>query len=87
VPAGGSIDPARVAEKKDEWDRFLAAAAELPEREAAVFERIYFERMSQQEVAEELGVSVALVRLRWAEAKKSLAERLCGVAKTGAGGE
>lgn len=72
VPAADSADPAKIIE----WTEFHTQVGHLPEREREVFERIYYEDMSQQEVADDLGCSMALVKLRWAEAQKSLAARL-----------
>lgn len=74
VAAADSIDPAKLVE----WTEFHTQAGKLPEREREVFDRIYYDGLSQQEAADELGCSVALIKLRWAEAKKSLSDKLGG---------
>ena len=72
VPETESVDPAKI----DEWTEFHNQVENLPPREREVFDRLYYDGLSQQEAADELGCSVALIKLRWAEAKKTLSDKL-----------
>ena len=60
----------------DDWTRFHESVAALPDDERYVFEMLWYQGMSQLEIAESLGVSERTVRRRWVQARIWLAERL-----------
>lgn len=59
-----SGDPARLAE----WSAFHQQAGSLPDQLRAVFDLIYYQGLSQPEVAEALGTSVSTVKRQWQKA-------------------
>jgi RNA polymerase sigma factor (sigma-70 family) len=63
--ANSTWDPVRVAE----WSEFHAKAAELPAAQREVFDLLWYGGLSQQEVAQELGLSERTIQLRWLKAK------------------
>jgi len=71
-----SADPAGVAE----WTELHESAEHIPNdlRQRDVFDFRYYDGLSVKEVAEALGISESLVKLRWAEALAWLRHHLDG---------
>ena len=71
--AGGSLS--RSAEEPDDlegWSEFHEAAERLPAESRETLGLIYYEGLSQEEVAEALGISVRTVKRRWLKTKVRL---------------
>jgi RNA polymerase sigma factor (sigma-70 family) len=66
------------AEKLRRWTEFHEAAAGLPDDLRAVFDLLWYQGMSQAEVAALLGIAVATVKLRWMKARLAVQEALGG---------
>jgi RNA polymerase sigma factor (sigma-70 family) len=62
----------------DRWTDFHEVAAALPEKDREVFDLIWYQGMSQQQVAELLGVCVRTVKSRWQAARLTIADALDG---------
>jgi RNA polymerase sigma factor (sigma-70 family) len=76
VPQANSTwDPVRLAE----WTEFHQKVAELPLPQREVFDLVWYGGLSQQEVAQELGLSERAIQLRWLKAKVLLGSILEGV--------
>ena len=58
--------------------RFHTAVDSLPEEEQEVFQLVFYADMSQDEIAQQLGVSTKTVKRRWREARLRLHQILCG---------
>jgi RNA polymerase sigma-70 factor (ECF subfamily) len=71
---GADCEPRRLAE----WTRFHEAVAALPEAERAVTQLLWYQGLSQAEVADALGVNVRTVKRRWLSARQMLFEALDG---------
>lgn len=52
-----------------EWTEFHERAHRMPDEEREVFDLLYYEGLSQDQVAAVLGVSVRTIRRRWNDAK------------------
>jgi RNA polymerase sigma factor (sigma-70 family) len=66
VPQANSTwDPVRMAE----WTEFHQKAADLPPVQREVFDLVWYDGLSQQEAARELGLSERAIQLRWLKAK------------------
>jgi RNA polymerase sigma factor (sigma-70 family) len=63
--ANSTWDPVHLAE----WTEFHRKAADLPLPQREVFDLLWYGGLSQQQVAQELGLSERAVRLRWLKAK------------------
>jgi RNA polymerase sigma-70 factor (ECF subfamily) len=69
---GSSIDPRPVAH----WEYFHKAVEKLPEPLKEVMDLVWYQGLSQEEVAQWLNLSVRSIKRRWREAKLRLAEEL-----------
>jgi RNA polymerase sigma-70 factor (ECF subfamily) len=69
-----SHDPLQLAE----WSAFHEQAGSLPDQQRAVFDLIYYQGLSQPEVAEALGTSVRTVRREWQKARIALHDAVGG---------
>jgi RNA polymerase sigma factor (sigma-70 family) len=69
-----TYDPVRLAD----WSAFHEQAGALAEEARDVFDLIYYEGLSQDEVAALLGVSVKTVKRRWRDARLALYDTLGG---------
>ncbi len=67
-----SEDPHRM----QQWSEFHEAVGELPEREREVFELLWYHDLSQEAVAELVGLSVRQIKRLWRSAKINLQNRL-----------
>jgi RNA polymerase sigma factor (sigma-70 family) len=74
--AGGrdTYDPSRLAA----WTEFHAQIDALPDQEKEVFNLIWYQELSQAEVATLLGVTERVVKYRWRSARIKLHEMLDG---------
>jgi RNA polymerase sigma-70 factor (ECF subfamily) len=63
------------------WAEFHEAVGELPDDERAVFDLIYYQEASQEQVGQLLGVSVRTVKRRWQSARLILHDRLRSTGK------
>ncbi len=70
--SSGSYDPARLAS----WSDFHQKAAQLPPDDREVFDLIYYQGLSQLEVAEILGISDRTVQRRWQAVRSALRDDL-----------
>ena len=84
-PAEGHCDALTAApaacdgpETVAEWTDFHAAVGQLPEVEREVFDLVWYQGLSQDQVAAVLTVSVKTVKRRWQGAKLRLHQRLGG---------
>jgi RNA polymerase sigma-70 factor (ECF subfamily) len=73
-PATGGEDPVQLAA----WAEFHAGVEQLPEEEREVFDLLWYQELSQAEVAQLLGVSERTVKRRWAAARLRLHKVLGG---------
>jgi RNA polymerase sigma factor (sigma-70 family) len=82
-PCGGLIqavaDPVGEPTNLDWWVAFHKAAKKLPKELRVVFHLIYYQGLTQEAAALELGKPIRTVRRRWQEARLKIAE-LLGVA-------
>ncbi len=88
-PAAGSGDSRPRAFDKADYEtgpneigsadmvRFHTAVDSLPEEEQEVFQLVFYADMSQEEIAQQLGVSTKTVKRRWREARLRLHQILC----------
>lgn len=80
--AGRQLEPAAASTDSPvafaDWSDFHERVSELPEKARDVFELRYYHGMLVEEVAAELGVSKATVKLRWVEALRLLRDQLGG---------
>jgi RNA polymerase sigma-70 factor (ECF subfamily) len=67
-------DPSHLAE----WSAFHQHAGSLPDPQRAVFDLIYYQGLSQPEVAEALGTSERTVRREWQKARVALHDAIGG---------
>jgi RNA polymerase sigma-70 factor (ECF subfamily) len=74
-PAGGTHDPARLAQ----WTELHERVAALPESERAVFEMHYYLGLPQSEIAQALGLHPRKVSYLWVAATDKLARHLSQV--------
>jgi RNA polymerase sigma-70 factor (ECF subfamily) len=56
----------------EDWTRFHEAVGRLPDAEHEVFHLLWYQGLTQEAAAEELGVDVRTVRRRWLKAKHLL---------------
>jgi len=70
-PDGGS-EP----DSLEDWTRFHAAVEGLPEEEKEVVGLIWYDGLKQKEAADELGVTINVVKKRWMSARLMLARTL-----------
>ena len=70
----GDDDPHQLAT----WTEFHAKIAELPAEERDLFDFLWYQELTQAEVALMLGVSDRTIKRRWAAARLALHERLGG---------
>ena len=63
-------------EPDEDWTRFHQEVEALPDELRDVVELIFYADMKQEEVANELGISLRTVKRRWLEAKLLLSKRL-----------
>jgi RNA polymerase sigma-70 factor (ECF subfamily) len=68
-------NPSCHAEASELADRLRVAVGQLPRRQAEVFCLSYFEQMTSEEVAEQLGISPTAARMQLSRARRRL-ERL-----------
>jgi RNA polymerase sigma-70 factor (ECF subfamily) len=73
-PISDSDDPARLVD----WTEFHDQVETLPAEEKEVFDLLWYQGLSQAEVAALLGVTERVVRYRWRAARLKLHERLGG---------
>jgi RNA polymerase sigma factor (sigma-70 family) len=66
------------AEKVQRWTECHEAAARLPEELRAVFDLLWYQELSQAEVAALLGIAVRTVKLRWMKARLRVQQALGG---------
>lgn len=69
-----SGEPSNLAE----WTEFHRQVEALPDEEKEVFNLIWYEQMSHDEVAELLGVTTRTVRRRWQDARYRLSKARMG---------
>jgi RNA polymerase sigma-70 factor, ECF subfamily len=69
---GREPDPSHNAEASELAERLRAAVGELPRRQAEVFCMKYFEQMTFEEVAEQLGIRPTAVRMLLSRARRHL---------------
>ncbi len=75
--AGGSIDRGLgEPENLDDWSAFHETIERLDDEGREMFDLLFYEKLSQEDAAQVLGVSVRTVKRRWQEAKRRLAEAL-----------
>jgi RNA polymerase sigma factor (sigma-70 family) len=75
---GGSLSRyAAEPDDLDRWAEFHAGVEGLPKEQKEVVNLLYYEGLSQEEVAELLGIGVRTVKRRWQAAKLRLHEVLC----------
>jgi RNA polymerase sigma-70 factor (ECF subfamily) len=60
----------------ESWTRFHAAVEVLPEREKEVVSLLWYDGLTQQEAADELGLTLDQVKKRWVAARLMLAQKL-----------
>ena len=82
IRAGAAL-PAKPGEDDDPhqlalWTEFHDKIAELPADERDLFDFLWYQELTQAEVATMLGVSDRTVKCRWAAARLALHERLGG---------
>jgi RNA polymerase sigma-70 factor (ECF subfamily) len=73
-PVSDSDDPARLVD----WTEFHDQVEALPAEQKEVFDLLWYQGLSQAEVAALLGVTERVVRYRWRAARLKLHERLGG---------
>lgn len=61
-----------------EWEEFHQHVGSLPEMQRKVVELLWYEGLPQTDAAEVLGISLATLKRRWAEARLTLANALQG---------
>jgi RNA polymerase sigma-70 factor (ECF subfamily) len=61
-----------------EWSEFHEQVEALPEEQREVFNLIWYEQLTQQQVAEVLGVTARTVRRRWQDARYQLQKSRLG---------
>jgi RNA polymerase sigma factor (sigma-70 family) len=64
--------------KLAEWAEFHEQVDRLPESEKEVFDLLWYHALTQQEVADTLGVDVRTVKRRWRSARLTLHDRFHG---------
>jgi RNA polymerase sigma factor (sigma-70 family) len=74
LPAQDQEDP---RQRPERWLPFWEAVAKLPEREADIFNMKY-QQLTEEEIADELGISTRAVRRAWRSACKQISELLGG---------
>jgi RNA polymerase sigma factor (sigma-70 family) len=65
-------------QKLRRWTEFHEAVARLPDDLRAVFDLLWYQEMSQAEVAALLGIAVPTVKLRWMKARLQVQQALGG---------
>ena len=65
-------------EKVQRWTEFHEAVSRLPDDLRAVFDLLWYQEMSQAEVAALLGLAVPTVKLRWMKARLRVQQALGG---------
>jgi RNA polymerase sigma factor (sigma-70 family) len=60
------------------WQAFHEGVERLPEGEREVVDLLWFQELSQQQVAQLLGVSVGTVKQRWRNARINIQRELPG---------
>jgi RNA polymerase sigma factor (sigma-70 family) len=78
---GGSAEPSSSTadgEKVQRWTEFHEAAARLPDDLRIVFDLLWYQELSQAEVAGLLGIAVPTVKLRWMKARLQVQQALGG---------
>ena len=75
--ANSTYNPERLAS----WREFHQRVEGLPEAEREVFELLWYQSLTQAEVAGILGISVPTVKRRWLTARLQLQERLPNLAQ------
>jgi RNA polymerase sigma-70 factor (ECF subfamily) len=73
-PSNTTFDGERVRR----WTEFHEAMARLPDDLRAVFDLLWYQGLSQAEVAELLGIAVPTVKLRWMKARLQVQQALHG---------
>lgn len=74
---GGSLhDRAEQPEDLEAWSAFHAQVEALPDDEKEVVNLLFYEALSQEEVASVLGISLRTVKRRWHSARCRLREKL-----------
>jgi RNA polymerase sigma-70 factor (ECF subfamily) len=73
-PADSSGEPEGLAQ----WTEFHEQVETLPEEEREVFNLVWYEEMTQEQVAEILGVTARTVRRRWQDARYRLQKARLG---------
>ncbi len=75
--AGGSLhDRAEQPEDLEGWSAFHAQVEALPDEEKEVVGLLFYEGLTQEEVAQVLGVSLRTVKRRWQSARCRLRQQL-----------
>ncbi len=69
-------DPAPGPATRAQWQEFHELVAKLPDEEQQVFDLIFYQGLSQEDVVKLLGISERTVKRRWREARLTLYERL-----------
>ena len=74
-------DPLHVAEEPaslEVWTHFHEEVARLPDELRQVFNLLWYHEMALQEAADHLGISLSMLKRRWAAARQRLGKDLPG---------
>jgi RNA polymerase sigma-70 factor (ECF subfamily) len=81
-PNGGQLDhapdPSRELSTLDDWAAFHEAVGRLPEEEQRAFGLIWYDGLTQEQAAAQLGISLRTLGRRWRSALRQLARSLRG---------
>lgn len=76
--SGGKLAKApSQSEELERWGALHEAAAKLPDELREVFNLVYYQGLTREEVARILGVHLSTVKRRWQDAKLLLNDQLC----------
>ena len=73
-PGARDTSPSEIPQ--EDMERFHAAVGDLPDELREVFEKSFYLDMTQNEIAQEIGVSTKTIKRRWRDAKVKLGEIL-----------
>jgi RNA polymerase sigma-70 factor (ECF subfamily) len=73
-------EPDKTAEPKslEDWSTFHQCVEMLPDKEREAFDLIWYQRLSQSEAANALGVDLRTIKRRWRSAKEIIRDALDG---------